>query len=52
MVKKTTVGGKPSLGMLCDSVMLGWAGGSAGAAVLLPASVENGSEPPSEKPVY
>ncbi|CAE7458707.1 pheT, partial [Symbiodinium microadriaticum] len=33
---KTTVGGCPSEGMLCDSTMLGWSGGGAGAAALLP----------------
>merc|ERR1711998_626846 len=27
VVKKTTVGGKSSQGMICDSVMLGWSGG-------------------------
>ena len=50
VVKKTNVGGKPSFGMICDSVMLSWAGGSAGAAVLLPDSFENGVEPPGAKP--
>merc|ERR1712070_1266482 len=39
-VKKATVGGKPSEGMLCDGPMLGWVGGGAGAAALVPDSLE------------
>ena len=37
-VKKATVGGVTSEGMLCDAPMLGWVGGGAGAAALLPES--------------
>ena len=35
-VKKTSVGGVSSTGVLCDGLMLGWSGGGAGTAVLLP----------------
>eukprot|EP00656_Telonema_subtile_P035163 TRINITY_DN39155_c0_g1_i2.p1 TRINITY_DN39155_c0_g1~~TRINITY_DN39155_c0_g1_i2.p1 ORF type:complete len:166 (-),score=36.91 TRINITY_DN39155_c0_g1_i2:208-705(-) len=49
-VAKTTVGGKVSRGMICDSVMLGWAGGSAGTAVLLPEGFDIGAAPPADKP--
>ena len=35
-VKKASVGGVTSEGMLCDSAMCGWSGGGAGAAALLP----------------
>jgi hypothetical protein len=36
--KPLTVGGVTSEGMLCDAPMLGWVGGGAGAAALLPDS--------------
>ena len=49
-LKKTTVGGKQSHGMLCDSKMLGWQGGAAGVAVNLPEEYEIGTAPPSQKP--
>lgn len=49
-VKKATVGGVISEGMLCDSIMLGWTGGAKGVAVNLPDSIEVGSVPPSSKP--
>eukprot|EP00934_Nitzschia_sp_Nitz4_P001352 Nitzschia sp. Nitz4//scaffold267_size26297//15387//15899//NITZ4_008269-RA/size26297-processed-gene-0.29-mRNA-1//-1//CDS//3329544905//1352//frame0 len=49
-VEKTTVGGTLSEGMLCDSRMLGWAGGAAGIAVQIPESIEIGSSPPATKP--
>eukprot|EP00039_Didymoeca_costata_P029787 m.26386 g.26386 ORF g.26386 m.26386 type:complete len:194 (-) comp7790_c0_seq3:33-614(-) len=49
-VKKATVGGVPSEGMLCDSPMLGWVGGGAGAAALLPESYVPGSAPPTSRP--
>lgn len=49
-VAKTTVKGFPSQGMVCDSVMLGWTGGGAGAAVVLPSSCEIGSRPPHQRP--
>ncbi|KAJ3099321.1 hypothetical protein HDU96_010742 [Phlyctochytrium bullatum] len=49
-VKKSTVGGKKSEGILCDSVMLGWKGGGAGTAVILPSEFAVGGEPPAQKP--
>lgn len=49
-VKKVNVKGFPSQGMLCDAPMLGWSGGGAGAAVILPDSFPIGSRPPSERP--
>ncbi|CAE7399977.1 pheT [Symbiodinium natans] len=47
---KATVGGCPSEGMLCDSAMLGWSGGGAGAAALLPDSFAVGGPPPDARP--
>jgi tRNA-binding EMAP/Myf-like protein len=49
-VKKASVGGVPSEGMLCDGPMLGWTGGGAGAAALLPESFPVGSTPPDKRP--
>ena len=49
-VKKTAVGGVPSEGMLCDGPMLGWTGGGAGAAALLPDTFPVGSTPPDKRP--
>ena len=49
-VKKATVGGAQSSGMLCDAPMLGWVGGGAGAAALVPASFSAGSRPPQSRP--
>mmetsp|Transcript_9010 Transcript_9010/g.9890 ORF Transcript_9010/g.9890 Transcript_9010/m.9890 type:complete len:182 (-) Transcript_9010:78-623(-) len=49
-VKKASVGGAVSEGMLLDSHMLGWKGGAKGIAVNLPDSFEIGSSPPSTKP--
>ena len=49
-LKKATVGGHISEGMLCDGKMLGWAGGSVGVAVNLPDDFEIGSAPPASKP--
>ena len=49
-VKKSNVGGVPSNGMLCDAPMLGWAGGGAGTAVLLPEQFAPGDQCPSSKP--
>ena len=51
-VKKATVGGVPSEGMLCDAPMLGWKGGGAGNAALLPddGSFAPGDAPPPERP--
>ena len=51
-VTKSSVGGRMSHGMLCDSAMLGWKGGAAGVAVKLN-GVEGcavGGKPPSERP--
>ncbi|KDO24172.1 hypothetical protein SPRG_10600 [Saprolegnia parasitica CBS 223.65] len=49
-VKKATVGGRKSEGMLVDAPMLGWKGGAAGAAVFLPNTFAIGSEPPASRP--
>ncbi|CAD2220652.1 hypothetical protein AGDE_00716 [Angomonas deanei] len=49
-VVKTNVKGVPSRGMVCDSTMLGWAGGGAGAAVVLPDSYAIGTRPPASRP--
>lgn len=49
-IKKTTVGGVVSQGMLCDSRMLGWTGGAEGIAVQIPESVAIGEAPPATKP--
>lgn len=50
VVKKTSVGGRSSEGMLCDSVMLGWQGGGAGTAVVVPDELPLGAAPPASKP--
>jgi tRNA-binding EMAP/Myf-like protein len=49
-VKKTTVGGVISHGMLCDGPMLGWGPGNKGRAAVLPESFAVGSFAPSSKP--
>ena len=49
-VKKAMVGGVTSEGMLCDGPMLGWQGGGAGAAALLPESFKPGEAPPRSRP--
>jgi len=49
-IKKTSVGGLMSEGMLCDSQMLGWKGGAVGVAATVPDSFAVGSAPPEEKP--
>ncbi|CAE8618093.1 unnamed protein product [Polarella glacialis] len=49
-LKKANVGGCPSEGMICDAPMLGWIGGGAGAAVLLPESFAVGGPPPDARP--
>lgn len=49
-VKKATVGGVTSEGMCCDGPMLGWVGGGAGAAALLPESCKPGDAPPTSRP--
>ena len=51
VVKKATVGGVPSFGVVCDSTALNWSGGGAGNAVFLPDDqFKPGDAPPSEKP--
>jgi tRNA-binding EMAP/Myf-like protein len=49
-VKKVAVGGAMSEGMLCDGPALGWAGGGAGTAALVPDSFAPGDEPPATRP--
>lgn len=50
-VKKATVGGVASEGMLCDAPMLGWTGGGAGAAALVPPEAFSpGARPPDSRP--
>ena len=49
-LQKTSVGGKMSHGMLCDSRMLNWQGGASGIAVQVPPEFELGSAPPASKP--
>jgi len=49
-VKKASVGGVTSEGMLCDSAMCGWSGSGAGAAALLPGDFPLGAAPPSSRP--
>lgn len=49
-IEKTAVGGTMSEGMLCDSKMLGWAGGAAEVAVQIPESIAIGEAPPATKP--
>ena len=50
VVQKANVGGCPSEGMLCDAPMLGWTGGGAGAAALVPESFAPGDAPPATRP--
>jgi len=49
-LQKRQVGGRMSQGMLCDAPMLGWTGGGAGAAALVPDSFDAGSRPPERRP--
>lgn len=49
-IKKASVGGVVSEGMLADPPMLGWVGGGAGAAALLPESFNPGDAPPKSRP--
>ena len=44
VVKKQTVGGVMSEGILCDTAMLGWGSGSIGNCVQVPTSFVPGSE--------
>lgn len=50
VVSKRSVGGRTSEGMLCDAPMLGWVGGGAGAAALVPDSFAPGARPPERRP--
>lgn len=50
VIDKTNVRGFPSCGMVCDSAMLGWSGGGAGAAVVLPDDAVIGEKPPRSRP--
>jgi tRNA-binding EMAP/Myf-like protein len=50
VVKKASVGGVVSFGMICDAPMLGWVGGGAGNAALVPTDMPAGSRPPESRP--
>ena len=50
VVKKASVGGCMSEGMLCDPPMLGWVGGGAGNAALVPVDFAPGDTPPESRP--
>jgi tRNA-binding EMAP/Myf-like protein len=50
VVKKASVGGVVSEGMLCDAPMLSWVGGGAGAAAIVPDSFAPGDAPPASRP--
>ena len=49
-LKRTTVGGVLSEGMLCDGKMLGWGSGSIGNCVQVPTSLKPGSDALKTKP--
>eukprot|EP01116_Phalansterium_solitarium_P008539 TRINITY_DN22459_c0_g1_i1.p1 TRINITY_DN22459_c0_g1~~TRINITY_DN22459_c0_g1_i1.p1 ORF type:complete len:175 (+),score=62.01 TRINITY_DN22459_c0_g1_i1:80-604(+) len=49
-VKKAKVGGVTSEGIVCDPTMLGWVGGGAGNAALVPDSFAPGQRPPERRP--
>lgn len=49
-LKKTSIGGVKSEGMLCDSSMLQWTGGAKGAIQRLPDSYTAGMSPPLTRP--
>jgi len=49
-VKEASVGGVKSAGMLCDAPMLGWSGGGAGNAALVPDSFAPGDGAPNKRP--
>jgi tRNA-binding EMAP/Myf-like protein len=49
-LKAKTVGGRTSQGMLCDAPMLGWTGGGAGNAALVPDAFAPGARPPDRRP--
>lgn len=52
VVKKATVGGVASSGMLCDSPMVGWKGGSVGLAATVPeaSGLKPGDAVPAARP--
>ena len=50
VIKKASVGGAVSNGMVCSAPMLGWKGGGADTAALLPESFAPGVPPPSSRP--
>ncbi len=50
VVKKTSVAGTSSEGMLCDAPMLQWGNGSKGVAYRVPDSIDLGSCPPRIAP--
>jgi tRNA-binding EMAP/Myf-like protein len=49
-IKKQTVGGRKSEGIVCDSKMCGWSGGASGVAVQIPDQIPVGSPCPASKP--
>ena len=49
-IKKTNVGGVISMGMICDTPMLGWVGGAAGLPAQIPPTFTPGMKPPSSRP--
>ena len=49
-LKKTSVGGVKSEGMICDSGMLQWTGGAKGAIQRLPDAYAIGDKPPLSRP--
>ena len=49
-ITKRSVGGVVSEGMLLDSPTLGWTGGAANVAVLIPDSIAPGQRPPASRP--
>lgn len=50
VIKKTAVGGVVSEGMLAEPKNLGWVGGGAGIACVVPDSFAPGDAPPSSRP--
>ena len=50
VIKATAVGGVTSEGVLLDAPALGWTGGGAGTAALVPESTPLGSRPPKSRP--
>lgn len=50
IIKKTSVGGVVSCGMVCSAPMLNWSGGGASTAALLPDTYAPGAPPPSVRP--